>query len=173
MLLPLVIYPIVFPQHPVSLGPLSFNIFIKTVFSLLFFTSPYRVLIFVEDAKIFYTISKIVLSSENVLINLLTECNFAGLSFNVDKCKFMQFHRTRGIIEYAYRPNGLLLYHVNQVNDFGFVYVPSIDFHPYIDYIVYKALSDFIRRRFEKIITENRLITLHNALLCFIIEYGQ
>lgn len=49
----------------------------------------------------------------------------------------MSFHRTRGeVLTYDYCLNGLSLDLVNQVKDFGILYILSVDFCLHIDYTI-------------------------------------
>jgi hypothetical protein len=63
---------------------------------------------------------------------------------------------------------------VYQVKDLGIFYVPTLDFHPHVDYIVNKSLRvlGFIRRHSRKFRAANCLLALYNASVRSILEYG-
>ncbi|XP_050520032.1 uncharacterized protein LOC126893661 [Daktulosphaira vitifoliae] len=155
------------------LGPLFFNIFINGIFSVV---SPCRILLFDDDAKIFFKISKSddCLTLQKVLDQFVIWCKTVGLSHNVDKCKVMSFYQTREMISHNYCLDRIQLKRVSQVNDLGIVFVPSLDSRPHIDFIVGKALRvlGFIRRNFSNFKSCNCLVALYSSLVRSTLQYG-
>jgi hypothetical protein len=155
------------------LGPLLFNIFINSVCSVI---SPARILLFADDAKIFHAVSSLEDSKilQNILDKFSSWCEIVGLSLNIGKCRIMSFYRTRQFINFDYSLNGLQLYRVDQIIDLGFLFVPSLDFHPHIDYIVSKSVRvlGFIRRHSTSFNSPKCLSALYCALIRSVLEYG-
>lgn len=155
------------------LGPLLFNIFINTIHSSL---SPCRILLYADDAKMFYSISTNddCLILQSALNELSSWCNIVGLSLNTDKFKIMTFHRIRSILSFDYYLNGSPLERVFQINDLGFLYSPSLDFRPHIDQVIGNASRalGFIRRHSSNFDHPKCLLSLYTALVRSILEYG-
>jgi len=66
-------------------------------------------------------------------------CKTVGLSLKEDKCKIMSFYRSRAFIDYSYIINGIPLKRIQESNDLGFIYRPTLSFTSHIDYISCKA----------------------------------
>ena len=155
------------------LGPILFNIFINTMYSAI---SPCRLLLFADDSKIFHTISthNDCLILQKTLDKFITWCNTFNLSLNISKCKIMSFYRTRSVIIFDYKLNGLPVQRVSQVQDLGILFGPSLNFRPHIDYMTGKALRvlGFIRRHSSNFNSPSCLQALYNALVRSVLEYG-
>lgn len=78
------------------ISPLLFNIFINNVLFCYFSLSRPTLQ---DDAKVFYTISKFEnsLIFQQILDKCINWCNVAELSFNIDSCLIMSFHRTHEV----------------------------------------------------------------------------
>lgn len=78
----------------------------------------------------------------------------------------MSFYRTRDFIRFDYSPRGVHFDRVDQNTDLGFLFVPSLDFLPHIDYIVSKSVCDlgFIRRHSS--LVSILLTVIFRTLLC-------
>lgn len=86
----------------------------------------------------------------------------------------MTFYRSKAVISFDYRLDGLSIQRVNQVHDLGILFVPSLNFSSHIDYMTSKAFRalGFIRRHSTNFSSANCLLALYNALVRSIIEYG-
>lgn len=75
---------------------------------------------------------------------------------------------------FDYSLNGIHLDHVDQIIDLGFLFVPSLDFRPHIDYIVGKAVRvlGFIRLHSMSFNIPKCLSMLYCALVRSVLEYG-
>lgn len=155
------------------LGPLLFNIFINTVCSTV---SPCRLLLFADDSKIFQMISSYndCLTLQNSLDKFAAWCNSFNLSLNIAKCKVMTFHRSRSVITFDYNLSGLSIQRVNQVEDLGILFVPSLHFGPHIDIMTSKAFRvlGFIKRHTVNFSSPKCLLVLYNSLVRSVLEYG-
>jgi len=76
--------------------------------------------------------------------------------------------------KFDYSLNGQPLESVDQVKYLGFLYVPSLDFCPHIDFRVSKALRvlGFVRKHSIHFNNPKCLFLLHNALIRSTLEYG-
>lgn len=155
------------------LGPLLFNIFINTMCSVV---SPCRFLLFADDSKIFHTITSNndCLTLQNTLDKFTNWCSTFNLSLNISKCKVMTFYRSKAVISFDYRLDGISIQRVSQIHDLGILFVPSLNFSPHIDYMTSKAFRalGFIRRHSTNFSSANCLLALYNALVRSVIEYG-
>lgn len=52
----------------------------------------------------------------------------------------MFFYGTQDVVTFTNNLDGLPLLRVDQIKNLGFLYVPSLDFQPHIDFIENKAL---------------------------------
>ncbi|XP_050548331.1 uncharacterized protein LOC126909969 [Daktulosphaira vitifoliae] len=86
----------------------------------------------------------------------------------------MSFYRSSEMINHNYFLDNVVLKRVSQVNDLGFVFVPSLDSRPHIDLIVGKALRmlGFIRRNTTHFKSRDCLVALYCSLVRSILEYG-
>jgi len=155
------------------LRPLLFNIFINTMYSVV---SPCRFLLFADDSKIFHPITSNndCLTLQNTLDKFTNWCSTFNLSLNISKFKVMTFYRSKAVIYFDYTLDGISIQRVSQVHDLGILFVPSLNFSPYIDYMTSKACRalGFIRRHSTNFSSANCLLALYNALVRSVIEYG-
>ncbi|XP_008181801.1 uncharacterized protein LOC103309050 [Acyrthosiphon pisum] len=86
----------------------------------------------------------------------------------------MSFSRRHSIIQYDYSINNVILQRINQVEDLGFIFTPTLSFAPHIDWIVGKALRSlgFIRRHAGSVMSVRCLLILYTTLVRSIVEYG-
>jgi len=155
------------------LGPLLFNIFINTMCSAI---SSCRLLLFADDSKIFLriTTNNDCLTLQNTLDKFTNWCNTFNLSLNISKCKVMSFHRSKSVFSFDYKLGGISIQRVNQVQDLGILFVPSLNFSPHIDFMTSKSFRvlGFIRRHSVNFSSANCLLALYKALVRSVIEYG-
>jgi len=105
----------------------------------------------------------------------ITWCKTVRLSLNIGKCKVvMSFYRTWNILNFAYCLDGQPLLRIDKIKDLGFLHIPSLDFRPHIDFIACKALRviGFIRRHCQNFSSKESLLSLYNALVRSLLEYG-
>eukprot|EP00102_Acyrthosiphon_pisum_P024314 XP_016661524.1 PREDICTED: RNA-directed DNA polymerase from mobile element jockey-like [Acyrthosiphon pisum] len=155
------------------LSPLLFNIFINTMCSAI---SSCRLLLFADDSKIFLriTTNNDCLTLQNTLDKFTNWCNTFNLSLNISKCKVMSFHRSKSVFSFDYKLGGISIQRVNQVQDLGILFVPSLNFSPHIDFMTSKSFRvlGFIRRHSVNFSSANCLLALYKALVRSVIEYG-
>ncbi|KAL4127568.1 hypothetical protein QTP88_011735 [Uroleucon formosanum] len=127
------------------LSPLLFNILINTLCE----SVDCKMLLFADDVKLFSCVQSEsdAISLQESLNKLVHWCNTVGLELTIHKCKVMSFSRRHSIIQY-YSIDNVILQRINQVEDLGFIFTPTLSFAPHIDWIVGKALRSlgFIRR---------------------------
>ncbi|KAL4100600.1 hypothetical protein QTP88_020642 [Uroleucon formosanum] len=127
------------------LSSLLFNILINTLCE----SVDCKMLLFADDVKLFSCVQSEsdAISLQESLNKLVHWCNTVGLELTIHKCKVMSFSRRHSIIQY-YSIDNVILQRINQVEDLGFIFTPTLSFAPHIDWIVGKALRSlgFIRR---------------------------
>jgi len=99
-------------------------------------------LLFADDVKLFNCFqseSDAILLQES-LNKLVHWCNTVGSKLVIYKCKVMSFSRSHSIIQYDYCIDYLILQCINQVEDLGFIFTPTLSFTSHIDWIIDKAL---------------------------------
>ncbi|KAL4100707.1 hypothetical protein QTP88_020741 [Uroleucon formosanum] len=128
------------------LSPLLFNILINTLCE----SVDIKMLLFADDVKLFSCVQSEsdAISLQESLNKLVHWCNTVGLELAIHKCKVMSFSRCHSIIQYDYSIDNVILQRINQVEDLGFIFTPTLSFAPHIDWIVGKALRSLglIRR---------------------------
>lgn len=78
------------------------------------------------------------------------------------------------MLKFDYHLNSQALLRLNQFKDLGFIYVPSFDFHPCIDFTTSKALRvlGFVRKYSTSFDNPKCLSTLYSTLIRSILGYG-
>ena len=154
------------------LSPLLFNILINTLCESI----DSKMLLFADDVKLFNCVQSEsdAISLQESLNKLVQWCNTVGLELAIHKCKVMSFSRRHSIIQYDYSINNVILQRINQVEDLGFIFTPTLSFAPHIDWIVGKALRSlgFIRRHAGSVMSVRCLLILYTTLVRSIVEYG-
>jgi len=86
----------------------------------------------------------------------------------------MSFHRSKSVFSFDYKLGGISIQRVNQVQDLGILFVPSLNFSPHIDFMTSKSFRvlGFIRRHSVNFSSANCLLALYKALVRSVIEYG-
>lgn len=59
-------------------------------------------------------------------------CNTVDLELPIHKCKVMFFSRSNSIIHHDYSINNVILLRINEVEDLGFIFTPTLSFAPNI-----------------------------------------
>lgn len=133
-------------------------------------------LLFADDVKLFNCVQSEsdAVSLQESLNKLVHWCNIVGLELAIHKCKVMSFSRSHSIIQYDYSIDNLILQRINQVEDLGFIFTPTLSFAAHIDWIVGKALRSlgFIRRHTGSVMSVRCLLILYTSLVRSILEYG-
>jgi hypothetical protein len=113
------------------------------------------------------------ISLQESLNKLVYWWNTVGLELAIHKCKVMSFSRSHSIIQYDYFIDNVILQRINQVEDFGFIFTPTLSFTPHINWIVDKALRSlgFIRRHADNVMSVRCLLILYSSLVRSIVEY--
>jgi len=154
------------------LSPLLFNILINTLCE----SVDIKMLLFADDVKLFNCVQSEsdAISLQESLNKLVNWCNTVGLELAIHKCKVMSFSRRHSIIHYDYSIDNVILQRINQVEDLGFIFTPTLSFAPHIDWIVGKALRSlgFIRRHAGSVMSVRCLLILYTSLVRSIVEYG-
>ncbi|KAL5234462.1 hypothetical protein ACI65C_001872 [Semiaphis heraclei] len=134
-------------------------------------------LLFADDVKLFNCVQSEsdAISLQKSLNKLVHWCNTVGLELAIHKCKVMSFSRRHSIIQYDYSIDNVILQRINQVEDLGFIFTPTLSFAPHIDWIVGKALRSlgFIRRHAGSVMSVRCLLILYTSIIVrSIVEYG-
>lgn len=160
------------PQGSI-LGPLLFNIFINDL-GHCFENSKF--LLYADDLKIFKPIcnERDVSELQNDLDRVVLWSERNGLSFNVDKCRCMTFHRRRQALVSQYNISGNILSSVDEILDLGVVLDTKLNFCSHLNYIVPKAYSllSFIRRNISTLFDFNAKKTIFSSLVRSRLEYA-
>ena len=154
------------------LGPFLFLLFINDVGDAL---RDVNYLLFADDLKVYRIIKDASDSSELQLsLNKLHEwVDTNNLSFNVNKCKFISYHRSRDPFLFDYYLKNARIERIFSVKDLGVVFKFDMSFNLHYDFIIGKAFKmlGFVFRNTRSFKSAHCLKVLYCALVRPILEY--
>jgi hypothetical protein len=155
------------------LGPVLFLVFINDIANIF---RGVEFLLFADDLKIYKRVKSVDDCSiiQNNLSNLYNWCSTNRLFLNVDKCKAVQFSRSKSKIGFEYDLNGDKLELLHSIRDLGVIFDDRLSFVPHISEITSRAMRSlgFILRTVGCFNNLGTIKLLYYTLVRSILEYA-